>query len=941
VWVQVVCQSSDATLVAQQLMAQFPEVKITWAMENLLSVWGQSDAGDEDAEASERVVLDFGLWQEFMRPLETGSRIDPLVSLIGGMEHLREGEAAVYQVLFTPLRAPWAENALAAVTKENGKPFFDDGAALVKQAQAKVSRPLYGAVLRLAAKAPAECGLRRTWEILRGMAPALRLFSREGGQSLMPLPNTDYDHEAHCDDLLWRRSRRCGMILNVDEVVALAHFPTAAVKSAKLKRVVEGTTRAAPASTRNEITDHTLELGVNEHDGEEQAVVLTAEQRLQHMHCIGGSGVGKSTMLLAMLLQDVNCGRGFALIDPHGDLVDAVLAHVPDWRMDDVVLLDPSDEEHIIPFNILSAHSDYEKTLLASDLVSVFRRFSTSWGDRMGIIFQNLVLAFLEHPQGGTLAEMEKFLIDADWRSEFLSAVDDPHVRFYWEQTFPKLDGAKSVGPILTRLGALLTPKVIRYMVSQRENRLDFSRIMDDRRILLIRLPQGQMGKENAHMLGSLVMVKLQQMAMSRARLAASEREPFFLYVDECQHFVTPSMAEILSGARKYGLGLILAHQDLHQLSACPEVAAAVMSNVSTRVVFRVSESDGRALKGDFAYYEPKDFSALGRGQAICRVGRADQDFNLRIDKPEDIDPGDAAANRQQAIEESRSRYTVPRSEVEAQLRAKMAADSEKAARKTKKVAKAEVREPSTTTTTKAAPEAVEEMTGAVLDEKLGTSQVSERTPEVAEAETAPAIEPEHQSQPATSENPDASPRPSGMGRGGDDHQMIVDQLAREGGNLGYKASKEASRTGGRADLTLENRKRRIAIEVAIRSNTAEEVDHLTNGLEAGFDFVVSVSPLENVRLNIEKAAKKKFTKPEIKRLRFFTPEAMSAWLEELADEDAESAGPPPEEIKRIGGRAVRIKHRETSSEERRKVEAEQIEVIAAEVNRNRREGVQ
>lgn len=380
---------------------------------------------------------------------------------------------------------------------------------------------------------------------------------------------------------------------------------------------------------------------------------------------------------------------------------------------------------------------------------------------------------------------------------------------------------------------------------------------------------------------------------------------------------------------------MILAHQDLHQLSSCPEVAAAVMSNVSTRVVFRISENDGRALKGDFAHYEPKDFSALGRGQAICRVGRADQDFNLRIDKPEDIDPEEAAANRQQAIEESRMRYTVPRSEVEAQLRAKMAADAEKSARKPKKTARAEVSEPAPTTTTKAAPEAAEK-TGAVPDEKLGTSQVPESIPEVEEAETAPAIEPDHQSQPATSETPDASPRPSGMGRGGDDHQMIVDQLARAGSSLGYKAAKEASRPGGRADLTLDNRKRRIAIEVAIRSNTAEELDPITNGLEAGFDFVVSVSPLENVRLNIEKAAKKKFTRPEIKRLRFFTPEAMTAWLEELAEDDAESAGPPPEEIKRIGGRAVRIKHRETSSEERRKVEAEQIEVIAKLVKRGR-----
>jgi hypothetical protein len=899
---QLVCQPDEATVVVAQLQAHCPEVKLDWSRETLLSVWPDNDGLSDHIDGSERLVLDFGLYKEFMRPLETGSRIDPFVSLIGGMAHLAEGEVAVYQCLFTPLRAPWADNALAAVTKQNGHPFLDDGADLVKQTQAKVSRPLYGVVLRLASKATEEGGLRRAWEIIHGMAPALRLFSRIGGQSLMPLSNADYDHEEHCDDLLWRRSRRCGMILNLDELVALAHFPSGSVRTEKLRRVAEDTTRAAPASALHDVTEHTLELGMNEHDGLDQRVVLTTQQRLQHMHCIGGSGVGKSTMLLAMLLQDVNHGRGFALIDPHGDLVDAVLSHMPDSRMGDVVLLDPSDEDHIIPFNILSAHSDYEKTLLASDLVSVFRRFSTSWGDRMGIIFQNLVLAFLEHPQGGTLAEMEKFLIDAEWRTQFLSAVDDSHVRFYWEQTFPKLDGAKSVGPILTRLGALLTPKVIRYMMSQRENRLDFSRIMDDRRILLIRLPQGQIGKENAHMLGSLVMVKLQQMAMSRARIAASERQPFFLYVDECQNFVTPSMAEILSGARKYGLGLILAHQDLHQLASCPEVAAAVMSNVATRVVFRVSESDGRALKGDFAHYEPKDFATLATGHAICRIGRADQDFNLRVLRPDDPDENEGVARRNLAIETSRLRYTVPRAKVEEEIRKQLSEQSPSPS-----PAKAK-RAASTRAPKEELPPEVSTPLAHEEDVSASSLALAPDAPVFTESETVSSI----------------------SGKGGAEHRALQSRIQKSAEALGFRAEIEAQVGDGHAsiDVIVRRDSLSIACEISVTTPALHELENLKKCLAGGFSRVVMLSEDDAFRTRLRHLAERAFQPEELAKITFSSVDEFIGYLESIQSEAA-GAGD-----KRVRGFKVKRTFVPMSPAERKAFSEKALKLLAEEIRR-------
>jgi len=905
---QIVCLPDDAPVVTQQVQAHFPDARIEWLDDHLDSLWSDDDG-------FERQVLDFGLHGEFMRPLEAVSRIDPFASLIGGMEDLAPREVAIYQVLFTPLEKPWAENALAAVTKDSGKPFFEDGAELVKEAYSKVSRPLYGVVLRLAAKAESP---RRVWDILRGVAPALRLFSREGGQSLTPLPNQGYDHDAHNEDLSERCSHRCGMILNRDELVGFAHWPSPAVKSRKLLRAVEETSRPAPQDDGN---SDGLVLGMNDHAGTESVVRLSPAQRLQHVHCIGATGTGKSTMLLSMILQDLERGRGFAILDPHGDLIDRVLASVPKHRLGDVVLLDPSDEEHVTPFNVLSAHSDYEKTLLASDLVSVFRRLSTSWGDRMGIIFQNLVLAFLEHRDGGTLSDMRRFLVDADWRRRFLEGVVDPDILFYWQQTFTKLDGPKSVGPILTRLETFLTPKIIRYMVSQRDNRIDFAEIMDKSRILLVRLPQGQIGKENAYMLGSLVMVKLQQMAMGRARLPANQRTPFHCYVDECQHFVTPGMAEILSGARKYGLGLILAHQDLHQLSQSGDVAAAVMTNTGTRIVFRVSEADGRALKGDFAHYEPKDFASLGRGHAICRIERADQDFNLRVLPPDEPNERQAEERRRQAIDASRSRYTVPRSQVEAENRQRMAEEAERP--RPKKAGKGEA---SKTAAIQPDP-----------DVDLRASESPEPAPREASEEPVATDVPEpDKAPPALAEPPDVPARPSGMGRGGTDHQLIVARIVTEGGVLGYKTSKEAAVPGGRVDVTLESRERKIAVEVAVNSNTAHEIENLTKCLEAGFDFVVSASPLDNVIRNIERSARKAFAPEQLAKLRFFSHEEFSAWLAELAEADAQAKPPVAEQPRVIAGRRVRLQYREMSPEERRKMEAEQIEAIADLVNKNR-----
>jgi len=311
-------------------------------------------------------------------------------------------------------------------------------------------------------------------------------------------------------------------------------------------------------------TGHPFILGTNIHQGREAEVSVSAEQRLKHTHVIGATGTGKSTLLLSLITQDIEQGNGFAVLDPHGDLIESVLSRVPENRTNDVVLIDPSDTAFPVAFNILTAHSEIEKDILSSDLVAVFRRFSTSWGDQMNSVLANAILAFLENERGGTLMDLRRFLVEKEFREGYLRTVTDPHIAYYWQKEYPLLKST-SIGPILTRLDTFLRPKPIRYMVAQRRG-LDFEKILNTKKILLIKLAQGLIGDENSYILGTTFVSKIYQAAMARQAKAKDERSNFYLYVDEFQNFITPSMSAILSGARKYHLGLILAHQDMQQL---------------------------------------------------------------------------------------------------------------------------------------------------------------------------------------------------------------------------------------------------------------------------------------------------------------------------------------------------------------------------------------
>ena len=901
----IVCQfcatDDDVPIMERQLTAHFPEAHFLPTESALLDAW----LSDDEAE---HAVVELALSREFMLPLAE-TRTDLFVGLTGALSRLAPGECGVYQVIFAPLAEPWAAYAANAIMDDEGKPVFVNRADLLKGAAEKFSPPLYGVVVRLAARSS---DLDRAWTIIREMAAPFRQLSSRNGNALMPLPNDEYPDAVHQRDLLLRQSRRSGMILNLHELIGFVHLPSAAVKSAKFVRVAEST-RAAPKRKQHA---GGVSLGINEHAGQSTEVWLNDEQRVRHMHIIGGTGTGKSTLLFNLIRQDLENGEGCAVLDPHGDLIDKILGVIPPERIDDVVLLDPSDERFIVPFNILSAHSDFEKMLLASDLVGVFQRLSTSWGDQMNSVFRQAVLAFLESTEGGTLADLRRFLLDPPYREKFLLTVNDADVRFYWKRGFAQLGGNKSIGPILTRLETLLSPKPLRLMLSQQENKLDFAEIMDSGKILLARLPQGQIGRENAFLLGSLLVAKMQQMAMSRQRMSAAERRPFFCYVDEFQNFITPSMSEILSSARKYRMGLILAHQELRQLEKDKEVASAVLANAYTRVVFRVSDADARALSDGFAHFEPRDMQNLEIGEAVCRIERADGDFNLRIPPPDDVDENDADVRREQVIAASRAKYATPRAEVEAMLLRKF--EDEETANE-KRPAKQKAAAP--------APEV----------QQVKPSQ----TPVVDEVVNEPAAKPDSQvdakaPQPLPVE-PVAEPRvvtTAELGKGGYQHRIVQERIKTAAEKRGFRVTLEMPIGKGKesVDVGLLRNDIRIACEISVTTTIDHEVGNVRKCLREGFDLVAVVTAEDRRLRQIEAAVKGCFAPEKAARVQYYLPDGFISFITELPlPEPGVPSAPTPTQTVRKGW-TVKRAFKLLTPEERAVKEASAFRLLSEEM---------
>ena len=412
-------------------------------------------------------------------------------------------------------------------------------------------------------------------------------------------------------------------------------------------------------------------LGVSAAWGDGVPLSLSTADRLRHLHVIGQTGTGKSTLLLNLALQDVEAGAGVGVIDPHGDLVDELLERVPPRRAGDVVLFDPSDLGHPPAFNLLAGVPPDLRHLAVSGVVGSLKAiWRDSWGPRLEHLLGNAVAALME-AEGQSLLGVSRLFADAAYRRRVVGRVRDPVVLAFFERELAGYDKrflAEAAAPIQNKLGQLLLSPPVRNVLGQSRRKIDLRRVMDDGQIFLAKLPRGRLGPDKAALLGSLLVGQFELAALSRADMHEGRRRPFHLVVDEFATFATDGFASMLSEVRKYGLSLALAQQYLAQ--ARREVREAAFGNAGSLCSFRVGGDDAqevaRQLAGDV---RPGVIGDLDPGHAVMRLmgdNRLGRTMVARTPPPGAF--GRRWGRGGLLREQSRARFCTPRHAVEEKI---------------------------------------------------------------------------------------------------------------------------------------------------------------------------------------------------------------------------------------------------------------------------------
>jgi hypothetical protein len=467
-------------------------------------------------------------------------------------------------------------------------------------------------------------------------------------------------------------------VLSVEEVATLWHVPNILVKTPNFDWVISKKLEPPvdlPIVQEGNPEDVTV-LGEALFRGQRQQFGIRPDDRRRHMYVIGKTGMGKSTLLQNMIESDIKSGKGVAVIDPHGDLVESILTYIPKDRMNDVIWFDPADSGFPIAFNMLDTKSEEERQLAVSGLMSVFlKMWPEAFSGRMEYILRNTLLALTE-AGGNSMLGIMRIFIDDTFRKKVMEHVHDHVVKAFWEGEYVSWSDkyrTEAIAALQNKIGQLLSTPLIRNIVGQVTSKLDVRHAMDSGKIILMNLSKGRLGEDNSAFLGSMFVTKFQLDAMSRADVPEKDRRDFYLYVDEFQNFATESFATILSEARKYRLNLTMAHQYVGQLLMEGNNTAlkdAVFGNVGSIVSFQVGSDDAEPLSEQFEEMVlPKDILSLPKYHAYMRLmikGIPSKPFSVHM-LPPPVGQGDE--NRIETIKRlSRERYAEERKNVEEKI---------------------------------------------------------------------------------------------------------------------------------------------------------------------------------------------------------------------------------------------------------------------------------
>ncbi|MCH7492717.1 type IV secretion system DNA-binding domain-containing protein [Patescibacteria group bacterium] len=474
-------------------------------------------------------------------------------------------------------------------------------------------------------------------------------------------------------DFIYRRFyKKRQLILNTEEMASLFHFP---LYTSETPNILWLQSRKAPAPTN--IPNEGLILGRNIFRGEENIIRITKDDRRRHVYIIGKSGVGKSVLLTNMIIQDIQNGEGVGVVDPHGDLINSILPHIPAHRVEDVVHFNPSDLERPIGLNMLEVKAPEDKDFAVQEMIAIFYKLFPP--EMIGPMFEhnmrNVMLTLMEDEDSpGTIAEIPRMFTDQDFQKYKVAKVKDPVVRAFWEKEMAKTSDfhkSEMLGYIISKVGRFVENSMMRNIIGQARSGFSFDDVMNNKKILLVNLAKGTTGEVNSDLLGLIVVSKLQMAAMKRVSIPEEQRNDFYLYLDEFQNFVTDSIATILSEARKYRLDLTIAHQYISQLVRSnndTKIRDAVFGNAGTMIAFRVGVEDAETMAKEF---EPvfNEFDIINVDMFTANVkllinNSASKPFSMQTYPPTE---GNAELARK-IVELSRMKYGKDRQVIEADI---------------------------------------------------------------------------------------------------------------------------------------------------------------------------------------------------------------------------------------------------------------------------------
>ncbi|MDO8600930.1 MAG: type IV secretion system DNA-binding domain-containing protein, partial [bacterium] len=547
-------------------------------------------------------------------------------TLLGGFKGVRD-------VLNPPTKE-------AAEKEEAKKRLSPQEEELIKRIEGKAGRALFDANIRMVASAATEA---RAEEIVSALEGSLAQF----GDPNLNHFNIERAKGKRLKEMLYDFSFRVfdehdRVLLNAEELTSVYHFPNVTLETPRVKSL-----KAREAPSPAGLSDDGILLGYNMFRGEESKIHLTREDRRRHLYVIGQTGTGKTVFMREMIRQDIQNGEGVCVIDPHGDLVQAVLSFVPPNRVQDVIYFDPGDTSRPMGLNMLEYDPRFpeQKTFIVNELLDIFHKLwkdvPEAFGPMFEQYFRNATLLTMEDPSSGnTLLEINRVLADRDFREMKLSRTNNVVVKTFWTQIAEKAGGEAAIQNIVpyisSKFDVFLSNEIMRPIIAQEKSAINFREVMDSKKILLINLSKGRLGDLNSSLIGLIMVGKILMASLSRVDMPEERRNDFYLYIDEFQNVTTKSIATILSEARKYRLDLTLAHQFIGQLEE--DIKKAIFGNVGSMVAFRIGSDDAEFMAKQFSpVFGEQDLLNIDNYNAYIKLlihGQTATPFSIKTNPP-------------------------------------------------------------------------------------------------------------------------------------------------------------------------------------------------------------------------------------------------------------------------------------------------------------------